>query len=145
MLGLAWGRMGCLLAGCCFGAVTHSHAGVSFPGLSPASRQQWLSGEIMSYRIPSLPVFPTQAYESAAALIIFAVAYFIVRRYKRFDGQVFIFSMVSYAVVRFLLEYIRMDERGGFLGLSTSQLIAIIMVIVCGYLYKVFKKQSLNI
>lgn len=41
MLGLAWGRMGCMLAGCCFGARTDSALGVVFPPGSPASRQQW--------------------------------------------------------------------------------------------------------
>ena len=142
MLGLAWGRMGCLLAGCCFGAVTHSHAGISFPRLSPASREQWLSGQLDSYRMDSLPVFPTQAYESAAALLIAAAAYFVVRRYKRYDGQIFIFSMVSYALVRFLLEFIRRDERGGLLGLSTSQIIAVFMVAACVWMYRIFKNRA---
>ncbi|MBN2804597.1 MAG: prolipoprotein diacylglyceryl transferase [Deltaproteobacteria bacterium] len=145
MLGLAWGRMGCLLAGCCFGSVTHSHQGVSFPSFSPASRQQWLAGDLPSYRLDSLPVFPTQAYESIAALLIAATAYFVVPRYKKFDGQVFIFSMVSYAIARFLLEFIRMDERGGFLSLSTSQLIAIGMIAVCAYFYKILKTRSKKI
>ncbi len=30
-----------------------------------------------------------------------------------------------YAVVRFAIEYLRRDDRGGFLGLSTSQLLGI--------------------
>jgi phosphatidylglycerol:prolipoprotein diacylglycerol transferase len=90
----------------------------------------------------SLPVFPTQAYESAAALLIAAAAYFVVRRYKRYDGQIFIFSMVSYALVRFLLEFIRRDERGGLLGLSTSQIIAVFMVAACVWMYRIFKNRA---
>ncbi|MBN2341064.1 MAG: prolipoprotein diacylglyceryl transferase [Deltaproteobacteria bacterium] len=142
MLGLAWGRMGCFLAGCCFGAVTHSHSGISFPKASPASRHQWREGLIDSYRLDSLPVHPTQLYESILALCIAAAAYFIIRPRKRFDGQVFLFAMVCYAIGRFMLEFIRSDERGGLLGLSTSQLIAIAIVGCCAYLYRVFQKRA---
>jgi phosphatidylglycerol:prolipoprotein diacylglycerol transferase len=142
MLGLAWGRMGCFLAGCCFGAITHTHAGVSFPKASPASRYQWENNFLDTYRHESLPVHPTQMYESIAAFLIAAIAYFVIRKYKKFDGQVFIFSMVAYAVARFILEFIRRDERGGLLGLSTSQLIAIGIVAACAHLYTVFKKKS---
>lgn len=144
MFGLAWGRMGCFLAGCCFGATTHSHAGISFPKGSPASRQQWMDGLLHSYRDASLPVHPTQLYEAVLAFTIAATAYFVIQPRKRFDGQVFIFSMVSYAIGRFLLEFIRRDERGGLLGLSTSQLIAIAIIGLCGYLFTVFKKKSLT-
>lgn len=145
MLGLAWGRMGCFLAGCCFGAVTHSHMGISFPKGSPASRHQWQEGLLYSYRDHSMPVHPTQLYESILALAIAALAYFVIRPRKRFDGQVFIFAMVAYAIGRFMLEFIRSDERGGLLGLSTSQLIAIGIIGLCVYLYTVFKKRALRI
>ncbi|MBN2715368.1 MAG: prolipoprotein diacylglyceryl transferase [Deltaproteobacteria bacterium] len=142
MLGLAWGRMGCFLAGCCFGAVTHDHFGISFPKGSPASRHQWREGMLDTYREASLPVHPTQLYEAIIAFVIAAVAYFVVRPKKRFDGQVFIFAMVSYAIGRFSLEFIRSDERGAFLGVTTSQWIAMAIVGVCVYLYFVFKKRA---
>ena len=142
MLGLAWGRMGCFLAGCCFGAVTHDHYGISFPKSSPASRHQWQEGLLSTYREVSLPVFPTQLYESILALTVAALAYFVVRPNKRFDGQVFIFAMVAYAIGRFSLEFIRSDERGAVLGISTSQWIAIAIIALCGYLYRVFKKRG---
>lgn len=143
-LGLAWGRMGCFLAGCCFGAqVPHDHPlAVIFPPGSAASRHQWREGLLDSYRVDSLPVHPTQIYESVAALIIAAFAYFVVRPRKRFDGQVFVVAMVMYAVARFMIEFIRRDERGGLLGLSTSQLVAIGMVVLCAYLWFYFKKKA---
>jgi len=144
MLGLSFGRMGCFLAGCCFGAVTDSPLGVSFPPASPASRHQWMEGMLPSYRMESVPVHPTQLYESLGALAISAAAYFLVRPNKRFDGQVFVFSMCAYAVVRFLLEFIRRDERGSIIGLSTSQLIAICVIAVSLYLFSWFKKKSLT-
>ncbi|MBN2524765.1 MAG: prolipoprotein diacylglyceryl transferase [Deltaproteobacteria bacterium] len=142
MLGLAWGRMGCFLAGCCFGAVTHDHSGITFPKGSPASRHQWQEGLLDSYREISLPVYPTQLYEAILAFTIAAIAYFVVRPRKRFDGQVFLFAMVSYAIGRFLLEFIRSDERGALLGISTSQWIAMGIIGLCGYLYFVFRRKA---
>lgn len=141
-LGLAWGRMGCFLAGCCFGAHTPGGFGAIFPRNSPASRSQWREGILESYHLESLPVHPTQLYESIAALLVAAVAYFVVRPRKRFDGQVFVVAMVLYAIARFMLEFIRRDERGGVLGLSTSQWVAIGMVGVCIYLWVFFKKRA---
>lgn len=142
MLGVAWGRIGCTLAGCCFGARTDSCLGVSFPAGSAASRFHFHSGWLPSYRLESLPVYFTQLYSAAACLLIAAVAYLWIRPRKRFDGQVFCFAAGMYAVFRFLIEFIRSDERGGALGLSTSQLIAVVFVIVIVYLYRTFKKAA---
>ena len=142
MLGVAWGRMGCMLAGCCFGARTDSALGVVFPGGSPASRYQQAMGLIDSYRLTSLPVYFTQFYSSFAALLIAAVAYLVVRPRKRFDGQVFCVSAGMYAVIRFLVEFIRRDERGSFFGLSTSQLIAVGFIVVLVYLWRYFQRQA---
>jgi phosphatidylglycerol:prolipoprotein diacylglycerol transferase len=49
---------------------------------------------------------------------------------KRYDGQVFAVFLATYAIVRFALEILRRDERGGGLGLSTSQLIGVAMIAV---------------
>jgi len=141
-LGLAWGRMGCFLAGCCFGSRTSSILGVSFPAGSAASRHQWKEGMLHSYHLESLSVHPTQIYESVAAMLIAAIAYFIIRPRKRFDGQVFVVAMIMYAVARFMIEFIRRDDRGGLMGLSTSQLVAIVVAAVCAYLWFVFRRMS---
>jgi phosphatidylglycerol:prolipoprotein diacylglycerol transferase len=47
---------------------------------------------------------------------------------KRYDGQVFAVFLALYALARFVLEYLRRDERGALLGLSTSQLIGMGML-----------------
>jgi phosphatidylglycerol:prolipoprotein diacylglycerol transferase len=47
---------------------------------------------------------------------------------KRFDGQVMLAFLGAYALLRFLLEYLRDDDRGGLLGLSTSQLIGVVVI-----------------
>lgn len=142
MLGLAWGRMGCALAGCCFGCRTDHPIGVVFPGGSPASRHHWEEGLLASYRFESLPVHWTQVYSSLAGLLIAAFAYFWLMPRKRFDGQVFCVASGMYAVFRFMIEFIRRDERGEFGGLTTSQIIALAFLGVCAYLWRVFSRRA---
>lgn len=129
----AFGRLGCFLGGCCFGAVTESPLAVRFPQWSAAYRQHRTEhtdalgeqaralGEQLS-----LPVHPTQLYEVGANLLIFAILFFVVRKNKRFHGHVFGVMLSLYAVARFTIEFFRDDARGQWLlGLSTSQLIAL--------------------
>ncbi len=124
-LGLAFGRMGCLLAGCCFGAECDLPWGLSFPAGSPASEAQHDAHLLASSRLVSLPVHPTQVYESVASLAISVVCWWWVNPRTRYDGEVFAWFLGLYAAARFLLEILRRDARGGLLGLSTSQLIGL--------------------
>ena len=124
-MGLAFGRTGCLLAGCCFGSMTTLPWGLSFPPRSPASEAQAKEHLLDSVRMWSHPVHPTQIYESAASLAIAAFCLFYVLPRKRYDGQVFAASLVLYSIARFLVEILRRDARGGAAGLSTSQLIGL--------------------
>lgn len=124
-LGLAFGRMGCLLGGCCFGAPTDAPWGLSFPPGSPASDAQFKAKELVSRQLESLPVHPTQIYEAAASIAIAAFCLLFVHPRKRYDGQVFVAFVVLYAIARALIEILRRDDRGGLLGLSTSQLIGL--------------------
>ena len=128
-LGLAFGRMGCLLAGCCFGAECSLPWALSFPPRSPASEEQWKAHELDSLRLWSHPVHPTQIYESAASLAIAAVCLMVIAPRKRYDGQVFAAFLALYAIARFIVEFLRKDDRGGLLGLSTSQLIGVALVV----------------
>lgn len=127
-LGLAFGRMGCLLAGCCFGAPSAVPWALTFPPRSPASEAQAKAHLLANARLPSLPVHPTQIYESAASLVIAALCLLVVHPRKRYDGQVFVAFLVLYAVARAGLEILRRDDRGGALGLSTSQLLGLGLV-----------------
>jgi phosphatidylglycerol:prolipoprotein diacylglycerol transferase len=127
-LGLAFGRMGCVLAGCCFGAECHLPWALSFPPGSPASEAQFDAHLLTTKMLPSLPVHPTQVYESAASLAICAVCWFWVNPRKRYDGEVFVWVLGLYAAARFLIEILRRDARGGLVGLSTSQLIGVALV-----------------
>lgn len=136
-MGLAFGRMGCLLAGCCFGAVTRLPWGLSFPPRSPASEAQAKEHLLKSEHLWSVPVHPTQIYESAASLAIAFVCLYVVLPRKRYDGQVFAASLVFYAAARFGIEFLRRDERGELLGLSTSQIIGIGLVLAAVVVHRV--------
>lgn len=134
-VGLVFGRMGCLLAGCCFGVQSSSPVALVFPERSPASEWQAKAGLLPSRFEASLPVLPTQIFESAACLGIVAFCLLYLQPRKRYDGQVFLAFMALYAIARFVLEYFRSDDRGGGLGLSTSQLIGVGLVALAGGLH----------
>jgi phosphatidylglycerol---prolipoprotein diacylglyceryl transferase len=135
-MGLAFGRMGCLLAGCCFGARSDLPFALSFPPRSPASEAQAKLGELASSREWSHPVHSTQIYESAFSLAIAAFCLFYVLPRKRYDGQVFVAFMVLYPAARFFVEILRRDARGGALGLSTSQLIGLGLLAAAALIHK---------
>lgn len=127
-LGLSFGRLGCLMAGCCFGVTCDLPWAVSFPWRSAASEEQFRDHLLPTAKMWSLPVHPTQIYESAASLAIAAFCLLWVHGRKRYDGQVFAVFLALYAIARFLLEFLRRDDRGGLLGLSTSQLIGVALL-----------------
>ena len=70
-------------------------------------------------------MLPTQIFESAASLLIVAFCLLWLHPRKRYDGQVFVAFVALYAFARFMIEFWRSDDRGGLLGLSTSQLISL--------------------
>ncbi len=134
-IGLFFGRLGCFLGGCCFGQPWDGPFAVSFPPGSPASDAQAELHLLPTAHMHSLPVHPTQLYESLGCLVIAAVAMWGVAPRKRFDGQVMLFFLVSYSVLRYAIETVRADDRGGMFGLSTSQLLGVVIVAVCAGLW----------
>ena len=134
-MGLFFGRLGCWFGGCCFGLVTDHPLGISFPAWSPASEQQWRDHLLEHPSLASLEVFPTQLMESFGCLLItfFVIGY--VNPRKRFDGQVFSISFALYALLRFMLEFLRADDRGIYAGLATSQWISLLLIAFVGYVW----------
>lgn len=130
-LGLFFGRMGCFFGGCCFGTVSDHRLALSFPPYSAASDKHFREGLLESKALASLPVHPTQLYEAAGCLAIAALLGLWLHPRKRFDGQVLLAFLGLYAVLRFVLEFLRDDDRGALLGLSTSQLIGVLIVAGC--------------
>lgn len=126
------GRVGCFFAGCCYGSVTDSIFGVSFPAGSHAAHQ---------YPAPnggSLPVLPTQLFEAVFELALFLVMVIFYKKCRKHNIEIY---FIAYGLFRFLLEFLRGDNRGstGFF-LTPAQLLCIIMWIEAGLLI-LFKKR----
>jgi phosphatidylglycerol---prolipoprotein diacylglyceryl transferase len=135
-LGLGFGRMGCVLAGCCFGLPLDAPFAIVFPAHSAASEKQALLHLLPSSAHVSLPVHPTQLYESAGALALAAFLMLWLHPRKRYDGHVFLAFVAAYAALRFVLEFFRSDDRGGLFGLSTSQLIGLGLIAVAATVHR---------
>ena len=126
-LGIALGRVGCFLNGCCYGDLCKLPWGVSFPHDSPAWTEQVFDGLLKRDILWSLPVHPTQLYSAIDGLILLFLlsAYYPLRRR---DGAVMALLMVTYPITRFLIEYLRNDEGVFFLGLTISQNISVLLL-----------------
>jgi phosphatidylglycerol:prolipoprotein diacylglycerol transferase len=123
-VGHAFGRIACLLGGCCYGQPVS--AGHLFAVVYP-ERTDGLESVAAPAGVPLLAV---PAIEAGANLLIAAIVLlFGLRAAKRGrggSGRCLALYGLLYGVVRFALEFFRGDEvRGGFGGLSTSQIISI--------------------
>jgi len=76
----------------------------------------------------TLPLHPTQLYESFGELAIFLLLVLVVRPRKRFDGQVFAVWLLVYSALRTGVELFRGDvERGVYFGLGAGQWTSIVI------------------
>ena len=114
-LGLSFGRIGCFLAGCCYGRETSLPWAVVFKNPDSLARL-------------NVPLHPTQLYDAVNGLAIFFFLNWMEKR-KTFDGQIFWLFLFLYSVTRFFIEIFRDDPRGFLFGdfLSTSQAIGILL------------------
>jgi len=144
-VGLALTRVGCFLAGCDFGRSWNGPWAVRFPAGSPAFIQQRLLGLLPADAAASLPVHPTQLYESLAgiALLFLVLA---VRRHQRVPGQALAAFALGYGVLRYLIEIVRADPNRGVVGpWSTSQFIAIATFAAASTLLYVQHRRSVEL
>jgi phosphatidylglycerol:prolipoprotein diacylglycerol transferase len=140
-LGLMLTRIGCLLAGCCFGQPWDGPWAVRFPAGSPAFEQQALQGLLPAGAAQSLPVHPTQVYESLVGLALLSVV-MAVRRRQKFPGQVLAAFFLGYAVLRYAIEVVRADAGRGSIGpFSTSQLIALVTLPAAAFFYVSWRRH----
>lgn len=114
-LAQGFGRVGCLLAGCCYGHETNSPIGIVF--------------HTSAYAPNNISLVPTQIISSGLNFLHFFVLIWFAKR-KKADGQVGAVYLILYSIGRFILEYYRGDLIRGSVGaLSTSQFISIFTVI----------------
>ena len=142
-LGQFFGRQGCFSAGCCWGKETLFPWGVHFTDQGHEN-----TGVPVFGNGHDLYLHPTQLYESFTMLAVFALLFYLHGK-KKFDGQILILYGFIYSTFRFLVEFVRDDPRGDLLGftsatgLSTSQLIALVVAIGSGiFLYTRTKKAD---
>ena len=169
-LGLALGRVGCFMAGCCWGdpclsaadwskvaapglawqlrsAPFISGAGfplaVRFPEGAGAYEQHLKLGLIGSQARFSQPVHPVQLYEASLALglCLFLHLWFEKRRWH---GQVVCLFVLSYALIRFGTEFLRADNAPIYLGLTLSQVISLALGTVATIVWLAKKSQPIS-
>jgi phosphatidylglycerol:prolipoprotein diacylglycerol transferase len=122
----AFGRVGCFFYGCCYGRVSAHAFAVAFPRRSPAWVAQVEGGLIPETAQSSLAVLPTQLFEAAAVLGLFAVLLFIfLRNWKTRPGFTTGCYLVGYACIRFGIEFLRDDMRQRVGNLSIGQTVSI--------------------
>jgi phosphatidylglycerol:prolipoprotein diacylglycerol transferase len=118
-LGHVVGRLGCLLAGCCYGRPTDLPWGLTFTDPVAASNVGTPLG---------VPLHPTQIYDAGAELLILVVLLIFERRGRPFHGRTFWLYILLYAISRFIVEMYRGDPRGMVFGMSTSQFVSLLIL-----------------
>lgn len=146
-LAQGFGRLGCLLAGCCYGRPTDSIIGIVFTHSDFAPN--------------GIKLMPTQIMMSVGDFIIAAILFYFVSVYDKkkmekdglssppasTEGRVTLLYLMLYAIGRFSVEFFRNDYRGSVGALSTSQFIAIIIALIAAITYYVMiqKKEKKNV
>lgn len=131
-LGVAIGRIGCFLNGCCYGRISQKW-GVCYPSVDmPPAYEQQLSRQLITPGSAcSLPVLPTQLYESVVCLAIFALLSYMGARKRLFEGSLFWVFIMLYSFQRFFMEAIRYYEQNFFAGpFTVGQLLSIVFFLV---------------
>ncbi len=121
-LAQGFGRIGCFLAGCCYGKETTMPFGIVFHQSKFAPN--------------GVSLIPTQLISSGLDFLSFFILIMFAKR-KKVDGQVAGLYLILYSAGRFFLEFLRGDlDRGNIGILSTSQLLSIFtFVIGCGIVF----------
>lgn len=126
-LAQGFGRIGCFLAGCCYGKATSSPFSIVFTSSDFA---------------PNLiPLIPTQLIMSFSDFALAAILLIIAKKNK-VSGRISALYMILYSIGRFLVEFLRADPRGSVGALSTSQFISIFIFIAGAALYYFTGKKA---
>ena len=113
-----WGRLGCFSAGCCYGVENHSTLSILYTNR--------IKDEIVT-----ASRLPIQLIEATGDIIIF-IALLLILTMKKFEGHLIKIYLITYAIMRIILEFFRGDLlRGIWHGVSFSQVISIILLMVC--------------
>jgi len=124
-VGIAFGRLGCFLNGCCYGNACSLPWAVQFPKDSVPWNALVQRGFLMPDTLQTMSLHPTQIYSSinGVVLALIMIAYY---RYRKGDGSVIALALMLYPISRISLEILRNDELGQLgTGLTISQLVSL--------------------
>jgi len=124
-VGVACGRMGCFLNGCCFGDACDLPWGVQFPAQSVTWKVLVERGFLDVSSPATMTLHPTQLYSSLNGLVLAGLTA-VYYRYRTGDGSVVALALMTYPVSRICVEILRGDEMGQLgTGLTISQLVSL--------------------
>jgi len=158
--GLMLTRIGCYLFGCDFGkplpssspewlkkigTFPHWTEGTLPHGSGSPAWVQHVQQNLLSFdSATSLPVHPTQIYESLVGATLLGLLFWV-RKNRKFRGQVFLTFTFGYGLLRFLLEILRDDfERGEFGPHIAEHLLVAGALLVFAASYSVFMAPSIG-
>ena len=131
-IGIAVGRIGCFLNGCCYGKISY-HWGISFPAKNfpPPYFDQLQKGLIKPGAPHSLPVIPTQLYSSLDGLIIFLILIFIASRVK-IKGVLVSSLFILYGIHRFVIDFFRSYSGNALILkiMTLSQFVSLCIIVI---------------
>lgn len=127
-----FGRFGCFFAGCCYGLPTEGSFGIRFTDHAAQAKPL------------NTLLHPTQLYSVFLIGSILVIVSMLKRR-KRFEGQLFLVYIMLYALGRSVIEIFRGDVARGFVidnVLSHSQFISIIVISFAISIYFYLSNQN---
>jgi phosphatidylglycerol:prolipoprotein diacylglycerol transferase len=110
-------RVGCFLAGCCYGMQSNSWLSVTYT-------------DELSLAPLGSPLYPTQLFSSFALLIIFILMYGVLQHIYKKPGQLLCWYLILESSERFIIDFWRADRIMTTAFLSYHQIIALSMGIV---------------
>ncbi|MDO5462576.1 MAG: prolipoprotein diacylglyceryl transferase [bacterium] len=127
-LGHAFGRLGCFMHGCCFGGRCSADNlfAVRFPKNSPAWTQHVRECGLPASSEFSFPVWSTQLMEAMGLFALFGLLWWLYRCQRTRPGLLVAIYCMAYSILRFIIEMLRDDPRGGVhFSLTFSQLVSL--------------------
>lgn len=130
-LGSLFGRIGCLLNGCCFGRACDRPWAIQFPD---------------THATHGMPVHPTQIYDALLNLALYLGLAWVFRHRRKFDGQIFALYLGCYAITRSTVEFFRGDYSDAHLrnGLTPAHILSIGIFVAGMVLFFVLRRRALK-
>lgn len=125
MLSQAFVRIGCFMAGCCFGKPTGLSIGFVFK------------------LVDNTPRHPTQVYEAVLLAVLYFVSRIVYKGNVRKSGHTFFITLMFYGLGRFFIEFFRTDSQILFLNLTLAEISSLGLAAAALMFFKMSKNKNL--